>query len=189
MSKIRKNVKPGRKFWEHWVKNWHKFINNQKYNSGLLCFSFCGSHYHFLSVVSVSDNEHIFVFINNFKQLCNFCARRRSVLYICESTSFTIVLCWPRIFVLYVASLPLFKTFAYPESCILARIGAKARWNLLSIVLCFSQPIRELYFSPNQGQDKRESPLYCSLFHSANQRAVFYPQIRAKAINVCFSMK
>ena len=42
------------------------------------------------------------------------CARRRSVLYICESTSFNNVLCWPRIFVLYIASLQLFKKFAQP---------------------------------------------------------------------------
>ena len=41
------------------------------------------------------------------------CARRGSLLYIMESTSFAIVLCWPRIFVLYIALLPLFKTFAF----------------------------------------------------------------------------
>ena len=39
------------------------------------------------------------IFIAN---ICNCFARRKSVLYISESTSFTIVLFWPRIIILYI---------------------------------------------------------------------------------------
>ena len=55
------------------------------------------------------------------------CAQRRSVLYICQSTSFTNVLCWPRIFFLYsvITAVQNFRILLFPignlaSSCVVA---------------------------------------------------------------------